>query len=368
MDTYFYVYPFADSGGKIDVPTDTTGTGEVSYEQGWTENYELDLTTDPDALPIPRQKSNSLMFNVTDNLRQYQTQGTPQWITAADNNPGGVPTPFAYDIYAVVRHDAGLGDGLQIYENQVAANTDEPGTTDTWNQISGSARSVPPGTIIDFAGLNIPAGYFACNNQQKDRTTYAELFEAITRVESVTLTTGNNTFTVADNFGLYVGMSIEGTGIQADTEITNISGTLVTMSKTATVSGAQDVRFFSWGAGDGSTTFNLPDLTGRVTQQTYGTPNASIGAQVGQKGGAPTVALTLPQMPAHNHAGSVFNRQVIQTTADTGFNVAVINPNLPGINIPGLTIAPAGGGTLNTSGEAHPNVQPTAVTHKLIKF
>lgn len=369
MDQYFYVYPFGESGDLTPIPTDNPGTGEVSYEQGWTANYELDLTTDPDALPIPRRKSNDLMFNVTDNIRQYQTQGTPQWITAADNNPGGVPTPFAYDLYALVRHDAGLGDGLQIYENQVPGNTDEPGTTDTWNQISGSRRGVPVGTIIDFAGINIPAGYLACNNQTVDRTTYADLFDAITRVENVTLTTGVNTFTLGVTFGLYVGMAIESAGIPGGTTITNVSGTTVTMSNNATVSGAEDVRFFSWGNGNGTTTFNVPNLSGRVSMQTYGSNlSPQIGNQIGQIGGAATVALTYNQMPAHNHAGSVFNRQVFQTDANVGLNVAVINPNLAGINIPGLTIAPAGGGTLNVSGEAHPNIQPSAIVHKLIKF
>src|SRR5690606_38828083 len=134
-------------------------------------------------------------------------------------------------------------------------------TTDTWNQISGSRRGVPVGTIIDFAGINIPAGYLACNNQSVSRTTYADLFNAITRVESVTLTTGVNTFTVGVTFGLYVGMAIEATGIPAGTTITDVSGTTITMSNNATASGAEDVRFFSWGNGDGSTTFNVPNLS-----------------------------------------------------------------------------------------------------------
>ena len=362
MDTYFYVYPFADVGGKTPIPTDTQVSGEVSYEQGWTSKYELDLTTNPDALPIPRQKSNDLMFNVTDNIRQYQTQGTPQWITAADNNPGGVPTAFAYDLYALVRHDAGLGDGLQIYENQVPGNTDEPGTTDTWNQISGSRRGVPVGTIIDFAGINIPAGYLACNSQTVERTTYADLFNAITRVESVTLTTGVNTFTLGVTFGLYVGMAIEGTGIPGGTEITDVSGTTVTMSNNATVSGAEDVRFFSWGNGNGTTTFNVPNLSGRVSMQTYGAESAQIGNQIGQIGGAASVTLTEAQLATHGHLGSVLQRTPQNYMLQFGGDeVPVINPN-DLVGAVGLTIATAG------DNEAHPNIQPSAIVHKLIKF
>src|SRR5690606_22205889 len=121
------------------------------------------------------------------------------------------------------------------------------------------------------------------------RTTYADLFNAITRVESVTLTTGVNTFTVGVTFGLYVGMAIEATGIPAGTTITDVSGTTITMSNNATASGAEDVRFFSWGNGDGSTTFNVPNLSGRVSMQTYGVSSAQIGNQIGQIGGAASV-------------------------------------------------------------------------------
>jgi microcystin-dependent protein len=65
------------------------------------------------------------------------------------------------------------------------------------SSVQATSAVFPPGTIIDFGGAGIPAGFLRCNGVAVDRTTYAPLFAAI--------------------------------GIE-------------------------------WGAGDGSTTFNLPDF------------------------------------------------------------------------------------------------------------
>lgn len=50
-----------------------------------------------------------------------------------------------------------------------------------------------------------------------------------------------------------------------------------------------------YGAGDGSTTFNLPDFTGRFV---LGTDGSHVR---GSSGGAETRAITQANMPAHNH-------------------------------------------------------------------
>ena len=68
--------------------------------------------------------------------------------------------------------------------------------------------SVPPGTIIHYAGRTVPSGYLICNGAKVSRTDYAALFAAI--------------------------------------------GT-------------------TYGAGDGSTTFNLPNLNGRFLEGTTST-------------------------------------------------------------------------------------------------
>ena len=75
------------------------------------------------------------------------------------------------------------------------------------------ADAIPPGTMMAYGGKSVPDGWLLCNGATISRTTYAKLFAAI--------------------------------------------GT-------------------AWGAGDGSTTFKLPDADGRVMQ---GVTDASKGGQ-----------------------------------------------------------------------------------------
>ena len=77
---------------------------------------------------------------------------------------------------------------------------------------------VPPGTIIHYAGRTVPAGYLICNGAAVSRTTYANLFNAI--------------------------------------------GTI-------------------YGTGDGSSTFNLPNLNGRFLEGTTSTPSVGTYLSAG---------------------------------------------------------------------------------------
>ena len=91
------------------------------------------------------------------------------------------------------------------------------------------------GTIIDFAGPNPPINFLPCNGTAVSRSTYAALFAVI--------------------------------------------GT-------------------AWGAGDGSTAFNLPNMQRRIGMGSGGTGTADAGAAVGATGGAETITLTAQHMPA----------------------------------------------------------------------
>lgn len=99
--------------------------------------------------------------------------------------------------------------------------------------------SVPVGAIQSYGGLTAPNGWLICDGSAVSRTTYAELFEAI--------------------------------------------GT-------------------TYGSGDGSTTFNIPDLKGRVL---VGVGNSgatgSTNHTLGQKDGEEKHLLTTNEMPSHSH-------------------------------------------------------------------
>lgn len=97
---------------------------------------------------------------------------------------------------------------------------------------AGTSRHREVGEIVVLAGSTIPAGALECNGQEVSRTTWADLYAAI-----------------------------------GDT----------------------------WGAGDGSTTFNVPDLRDRVLL------GRSATKALGDTGGAETHALTTAEMPTHDH-------------------------------------------------------------------
>ena len=61
---------------------------------------------------------------------------------------------------------------------------------------AGGIEIIPAGTIVGFGGSSIPSGYLACNDQAVSRTTYARLFAAIST--SYGTGDGSSTFNVPD--------------------------------------------------------------------------------------------------------------------------------------------------------------------------
>ena len=109
-----------------------------------------------------------------------------------------------------------------------------------------------------------------------------------------------------------------------------------------------------YGNGDGSTTFNLPNLKGRIpvgldsSQTEFDT--------LGETGGLKEVTLTTAQIPDHTHGG-----QIVFGTGSGGTAAVVASGNNP-------TSQPTTGGVTGTSGGAHTNLQPYIVTNYIIKF
>lgn len=114
-------------------------------------------------------------------------------------------------------------------------------------------RLSPAGMVTQFAGAAAPTGWLLCDGAAVSRTTYAGLFTAI--------------------------------------------GT-------------------TYGAGDGSTTFSLPNLKGRVP---VGLDAAQVEFDVlGKAGGAKTHTLTTSELPSHSHGGATTSAGGHSHTASTG--------------------------------------------------
>jgi microcystin-dependent protein len=132
--------------------------------------------------------------------------------------------------------------------------------------------------------------------------------------------------------------------------------------------------------GDGSTTFGIPDMRGRVPvgwDKMGGTAASRMttagsgidGTTLGGNGGAETVTLTAPQLPSsipytdpgHKHSTNI----TVGSSAVNGnlLSPASVNSSVfsydTGVSTTGITINPSGGG-------AHNNVQPTLITNYIL--
>jgi microcystin-dependent protein len=133
----------------------------------------------------------------------------------------------------------------------------------------------------------------------------------------------------------------------------------------------------TYGAGNGSTTFNLPNLKGRVP---VGLDSAQTEFDVrGETGGAKTHTLTTAQMPVHNHTASTntTGAHVHQSqgywSGGGGLGGAISRTTVGGDPIDTNSLRSAGDHshtvTVNNagSGSAHNNLQPYLVMHYIIK-
>lgn len=158
------------------------------------------------------------------------------------------------------------------------------------NLIAGGTlfADTPLGTINAFGGNTAPDGWLMCQGQAVSRTTYAELFAVI----------GTN-----------------------------------------------------YGAGDGSTTFNLPDMKGKVPVG-YNSNETEFNA-LGKTGGEKTHKLTTTEMPSHTHSVHYTNG------TNAGWSVPTANKDTGAGWGPPTT--PAGGDG------AHNNLQPYETVNFIIK-
>ena len=159
--------------------------------------------------------------------------------------------------------------------------------------------SFSAGMLVPYAGAAAPTGWLLCYGQAISRTTYADLFTAI--------------------------------------------GT-------------------AYGTGDGSTTFNVPDLRGRTVagKDNMGGTSADRltdqsggldGDVLGDTGGTETHTLTTAEMPAHTHS--------VPSGGNTSSNYALGGP--AGSQSGAQTTGSTGGG------DAHNNIQPTIILNYIIK-
>ena len=176
---------------------------------------------------------------------------------------------------------------------------------------------LPTGVVLPFAGASVPSGWLLCDGSAISRTGNSALFAVI--------------------------------------------GT-------------------AYGAGDGSTTFNLPDMGGRVpagkeataTRLTSGGGGVD-GGTLGAAGGGETHTLVTGELPAHSHGvtDNGHSHAVDYNTGDNASGVGINRVQSVGVggSNSGDTDSATTGITINNEGGdgAHANVQPTLILNYIIK-
>lgn len=212
----------------------------------------------------------------------------------------------------------------ELVTGSVYTATYDSASTAAWI-IHGGVDSVlsPPGIVAPYAGTSAPAGWLLCYGQAVSRTTYAALFAVVGE---------------------------------------------------------------TYGVGDTSTTFNLPDLRGRVVagQDDMGGSSANRltgltdgvnGDTLAAAGGLESTVLTEAQLAAHTHTGTTASDGAHTHTFGTNANTAS-GSGVNRLNDTSGTVATTQSGGAHThtfttdssgSGSAHNNVQPTLILNYIIK-
>jgi microcystin-dependent protein len=178
-------------------------------------------------------------------------------------------------------------------------------------QVGGATQSlqIPAGTIASYGGSGAPNGWLVADGSEVSRIEYPLLFQAIGE---------------------------------------------------------------TYGAGNGSTTFRLPDLRGRVLVGVDGSAGR-LGSNdaLSQTGGEERHSLTVGEMPSHAHGAYTASNTAwpnIGNVTTPGF-MTKISIDDPNVFSPGSTVD-RGDVTLESTGggQAHNNMQPYQVVTHIIKY
>jgi microcystin-dependent protein len=198
------------------------------------------------------------------NTLTFKTTWKNSGQTIANTNPVRLDANGCALIY-------GLGSYRQIVKDSLGntvwdALTASTAALSTAPATSGAGDFLAVGTVIPIAAFSAPLNYVLAYGQAISRTTYPDALTALTISSSASCVSTSTTVSgLATTAQMRVGAPIEASCLTPGTTIATIAGpTSVTVSIAAVSTSSPTVRVFPWGNGDGSTTFNVPDLRGRV--------------------------------------------------------------------------------------------------------
>lgn len=117
----------------------------------------------------------------------------------------------------------------------------------------------------------------------------------------------------------------------------------------------------TYGPGDGSTTFNVPNLKGRVVVCEDGADTDFD--TLGETGGSKTHTLTIPEMPSHNHNGLTQSAGThTHAITDPGHIHTITDPGHSHSGVPNQSSTALNGASNNTGNGANTGTSTTGIT------
>lgn len=299
----------------------------------------------------------STLYAVGDVVRNTSGATTTTYVCAVLHTSGVFATDYTAEKW--VDLTSARAAGLISYDNGTSGLTGDT-VQEALDEIDAKVDAGwYAGDIKATGRLTAPTGWLLCYGQAVSRSTYATLFAALSVSQTGNRTNGSPIIdTLSSTTGFVAGMPVSGTGIPAAATILTVdSATQITLSGNATSSGTSTVVVAPYGIGDGTTTFEVPDLRGRAligrddmggsaaSRVTSGTSGIAA-TRVGAAGGLQTLM-------AHTHTVDT------KGTGTAGTTAAVMKANA----VADGTITSGSTGT----GSSHGNMQPSSVVNWLIK-
>ncbi len=237
-------------------------------------------------------------------------------------------------------------------------------------KLSAAVGIVQAGMVMMWGGKTAPSGWQICDGSAISRTTFATLFGILApSIGTFTVTIASPAVFSKTAHGLAAGDAVYfttsgalPTGLSTNTIYYVISAGLTAdnfevsttrggsaVNTSGSQSGTHTAVNCPYGLGDGSTTFNVPDLRGNVAVG-YKSGDSDFG-NLGKTGGEKTHTLITAEIPSHSHT---YQR------ADQG------GGGLPANSTGGPQGSNAGTSSVGSDG-AHNNLQPWNTLHFVIK-
>jgi len=289
------------------------GTNMLMYRNGYLMNSDMTVISDVPGSQANSLRSISLGAKVSDaDFMTGSIHSAAYWSEALDQdairqiwNQGSGAT-FNLQIGVEDYSDPRNLEGWWKLGKNVVSPVQDSTNNSRHLAVFKVEETLQTGTLAAFGGATIPAGFLLCDGSAVSRTTFAALFAVI--------------------------------------------GT-------------------SYGVGDGATTFNLPNLEGRLPQ---GKDSGDTDFDtLGETGGTKATLLTADQVPVHKHilrgsGGGAFSPLTNEgPDSSTGPGIGTIIPSASSDR--GVQENTGVDNTTISSNNTHSNLAPYSVTNYIVK-